>query len=130
MLTIQLDSPVPLADQLVTGIRCAIALREVRAGDPLPTVRQLAGDLGINMNTVSRAYRVLEASGLVTTVRGRGSVVAAEQERPTADPAATRDALALALRSVLADLRLAGLQRGDASALIEQELDALWQEND
>lgn len=130
MLTVRLDSPVPLAEQLVSGIRCAIALREVRAGDPLPTVRQLAGDLGINMNTVSRAYRVLEASGLVTTVRGRGSMVAAEQERSAADPDASRDALTLVLRSVLADLRLSGLQKGDASALIEQEVDAFWQEND
>jgi len=63
-------------------------------------------------------------------VRGRGSVVAADQERSAADPDASRDSLTLALRSVLADLRLAGLQRGDASALIEQEVDALWQEND
>lgn len=130
MLTVRLDSPVPLADQLVGGLRCAIARREVRAGDPLPTVRQLAADLGINMNTVSRAYRALEASGLVSTVRGRGTVVTAEQERASADPAATREALTQSLRGVLADLRLAGLQRGDASALIEQELAETWQEDE
>jgi len=130
MLTIRLDSPVPLADQLVSGLRCAIARRQVRTGDPLPTVRQLAADLGINMNTVSRAYRALEASGLVSTVRGRGTVVAAEQERPTVDPAATRQVLAQSLRGVLADLRLAGLARGDASALVDQELSTIWQEDD
>jgi len=130
VLTIRLDSPVPLADQLVSGLRCAIAQRLVRSGDALPTVRQLAADLGINMNTVSRAYRALEASGLVSTVRGRGTVVAAEREHPAADPAAARKELAQSLRGVLADLRLAGLTRGDASALVEQELATIWQEED
>lgn len=130
MLTIRLDSPMPLADQLVSGLRCAIARREVRTGDALPTVRQLAADLGINMNTVSRAYRALEATGLVSTVRGRGTVVAAEQERGAADPAGARAALAQSLRNALADLRLAGLDRGDASALIEEELSQIWLEKD
>lgn len=130
MLTVRLDSSQPLTDQVVVGLRCAIAQREVRAGDSLPTVRQLAADLGINMNTVSRAYRVLETSGLVTTVRGRGTVVAAEVERPGADPDATRDALALSVRDALVDMRLAGLRRGEASALIEQKLEAIWQQED
>jgi len=127
MLTIRLDSSQPIADQLVAGLRCAIARREVRAGDALPTVRQLAADLGINMNTVSRAYRVLEASGLVTTVRGRGTVVSADREHPPANAVEAHETLVRAARNVLADLRLAGLRRGDARSLIQQEFDVIWQ---
>ena len=46
MLTIQLDSPVPIGDQIRLGLRRAIASGAVKPGDPLPTVRQLAADTG------------------------------------------------------------------------------------
>ncbi len=75
MLTIRLDSPVPLAEQIRLGIRQAIAAAELAPGDPLPAVRQLANDLGVNFNTVARAYRELEQEGLVISRRGRGTVV-------------------------------------------------------
>ena len=128
MLTIRLDSPVPLADQLVSGIRCAIARREIRQGDPLPTVRQLAADLGINMNTVSRAYRALESDGLVSTVRGRGTVVSAERARPASDAAGALEDLRLRLAAVLADVRLAGVERADVESWARDELHSLWME--
>lgn len=123
MLTVRLDSPVPLVDQLVAGLRGAIALADVVPGDSLPTVRQLAADLGINMNTVARAYRVLESQGLVTTVRGRGTVVSAHTER-SGTRAATDVAAGVA--GALIDARLAGLDRAAAESLVAQALSALW----
>jgi DNA-binding transcriptional regulator YhcF (GntR family) len=123
MLTIRLDAPTPLADQIVTGIRCAIASREVHPGEGLPTVRQLAADLGINMNTVSRAYRALEASGLVSTVRGRGTVVSANQASGAENGAAE---LRARVRSVLSDARLAGLDRPDTERLVRDEIQTIW----
>lgn len=66
------DSSVPLEEQVREQIREAIARGEVVAGDPLPSVRQLAGDLGIHWNTVARAYRRLRDEGLLVVGRGRG----------------------------------------------------------
>jgi len=126
VLTIHIESPVPLADQIVTGIRGEIARGGLRAGDPLPTVRQLAGDLGINLNTVSRAYRVLETSGLVRTKRGRGTVVVAERDARRAPAGKVRSELAARLGSVLADARLSGLDRRKVEELFARELALLW----
>lgn len=124
MLAIQLDSPVPLADQIVAGLRSAIARGEARPGDRLPTVRQLAADLGIHMNTVARAYRAVEALGLLSTVRGRGTVVTAATERP--DRAAAPRQVATGITAALADARLSGLDRAATEALVASALDALW----
>jgi GntR family transcriptional regulator len=123
MLTVRLDAPTPLADQIVTGIRCAIASRELRPGDGLPTVRQLAADLGINMNTVSRAYRALEATGLVSTVRGRGTVVSACHETGGRQAAEDLDAR---VRSVLSDARLSGLDRSATEGLVSGAIATIW----
>ncbi|MEC9372972.1 MAG: GntR family transcriptional regulator [Planctomycetota bacterium] len=122
MLSVRLDSPVPLVDQIAGGVRQAIAAGAIRPGDPLPTVRQLAADLGVNLNTVARAYRTLESAGLVTTRRGRGTRVASVEETPRGTTAQVRESLAARLRAVLADARLAGLDRKDIGDLVEHEL--------
>ena len=129
MLVLRLDAPEPLVDQIVTGLRGAIARGELVPGDALPTVRQLAADLGINLNTVARAYRTLEADGLVTAVRGRGSVVAAARSSQRVPIAGLRARLRAKLAAVLADARLAGLDRGAAERLVNDELERLWSED-
>jgi len=58
-------------------IRRAIALGDLRRGDVLPSVRQLAADLRINPHTVAQAYRELERDGLVSVRRGHGTFVTA-----------------------------------------------------
>ena len=63
MLIVRLDSEVPLVEQIVRGIRTSIATGAIREGDELPPVRQLANDLGINLNTVARASMVCMMSG-------------------------------------------------------------------
>ena len=126
MLTIRLGSPIPLADQIATGIRRAIASGEFGVGDALPTVRQLAGDLGINLNTVARAYRALEAAGLVLARRGRGTVVAAVRSLDVGSEEDVRQALELRLREVLVDARLAGLGVTEVRAMAKAGIDELW----
>jgi GntR family transcriptional regulator len=126
MLTIRLDSPTPLIDQIASGIRSAIARSELDVGDALPTVRQLAGDLGINLNTVARAYRALEAEGLVQTRRGRGTMVTATRSRQQGSKQETHMGLEQRLREVLVDLRLAGLPKGEARAMVNAQLTELW----
>ena len=76
-IQIQLDikSGVPFYRQIIDQVKAAMATESIGPGDRLPTVRQLAVDLSINPNTVSRAYTELELTGLVETQMGSGTFV-------------------------------------------------------
>ncbi len=67
----------PIYAQLQRGLRAAIAAGRLKPGDQLPTVRQLAVELKVNANTVSRVYVELERAGVIETKRGVGSFIAA-----------------------------------------------------
>jgi GntR family transcriptional regulator len=86
---IQIDprDPTPIYAQIERALRAAIAAGRLRAGDQLPTVRELAVDLRINANTVARVYGELERSGVLETRRGVGSFVSASpaKARPPAE---------------------------------------------
>lgn len=68
-------SPTPLYAQIASRIRVAIAAAELRSGDALPSVRQLAARLRLNPATVVQAYRDLEAEGFVEMRQGAGTFV-------------------------------------------------------
>jgi len=72
---LDLKSGVPFYRQVIDQVKAAIATESLSPGDRLPTVRQLAVDLSINPNTVSRAYTELELTGLVETQMGSGTFV-------------------------------------------------------
>lgn len=75
MFFVNNSHPMPLYAQLERTIRFAVATGKLRAGDQLPTVRQLAVDLRINANTVAKVYAELERLGVVETRRGVGTFV-------------------------------------------------------
>ncbi|MDR3573378.1 MAG: GntR family transcriptional regulator [Anaerolineaceae bacterium] len=79
---IKLDfrSNEPIYVQIARQIEQLVANGEIKLGDQLPTVRELATELRINFNTVSRAYRILDESRLISTQRGRGTYI---WEEPT-----------------------------------------------
>jgi len=81
LIKVDAKSFVPIYEQVKTEVRRLAAVGAVRPHDPLPSIRELAGDLLINPNTVARAYRELEQEGLITTQKGRGSFLAARRER-------------------------------------------------
>lgn len=66
----------PLSEQIREEIQRLIETGELAPGDPLPTVRQLASQLGVNFNTVARAYRELDQQARIVTRQGRGTFVA------------------------------------------------------
>ncbi len=68
-------SGVPFYRQIIEQVKFAIGRGDLRPGDQLPTVRQLAVDLSINLNTVIRAYRELELEGMLDTQQGTGTFV-------------------------------------------------------
>lgn len=99
---IDLRSPVPPFEQIRARIADLVAAGELPADTRLPSVRTLAGDLGIAPNTVVRAYRELEAAGVVRTARGKGTVVA------DAPPAPDDAAVGAAVERAVALARAAG----------------------
>ena len=75
LFRLDLHSGMPVYRQIIDQIRGGIATGAVKAGDQLPTVRQLAVDLAINPNTVIRAYRELEIRGMLETQQGTGTFI-------------------------------------------------------
>lgn len=79
-------SGVPFYRQIIDQVLLAVGDGRLAAGTQLPTVRQLAVDLSINLNTVARAYREMEIRGIVETQQGTGTFVASRKaERRTAE---------------------------------------------
>ena len=79
-LHIEIDfrSGVSITDQIVEQIYDRIVLGELRNGEQLPTVRDLAQQLKVNFNTVARAYRILDQAGVINTQHGRGTYILPE----------------------------------------------------
>jgi GntR family transcriptional regulator len=75
MVTLNYRDARPIYTQIVDGFREQIAAGVLQPGDKLPSVRELAGSLTINPNTIQRAYRELEAQGWIASVAGKGSFV-------------------------------------------------------
>ena len=74
-IDIDLTDHVPIYIQLMNQIKHMIVTDELKPGDQLPTVRQLAADLRINFNTVARAYRLLDEESIISTQHGRGTFI-------------------------------------------------------
>lgn len=78
------SSGVPFYRQIIDQVLLAVAGGRLKAGAQLPTVRQLAVDLSINLNTVAKAYREMEIRGIVETQQGTGTFVSARRPDPKA----------------------------------------------
>ena len=68
-------SRVPIYEQLIQKVKSLVYSGELRADDPMPSVRSLAAELAINPNTIQRAYAALEAEGVIYSLPARGSFV-------------------------------------------------------
>lgn len=112
----QVDSAAsqPLFDQLRTQIIDAVRAGELAAGTRLPTVRELAAELGLAVNTVARAYRELETAGMVET-RGRFGTFIARVDPADAMMAAAANAFAETARSL-------GVAKSDALRYVDTAL--------
>ena len=113
----------PLYQQLVDEIKTLIARGELAEGTLLPPVRQVASDLGVNLNTVAFAYRRLQKEGLIRVKNGSGAVVISQTLKEKPD-----DRLRAQLRTALTQLILSGLKPPEIKTLINEELDELLNE--
>jgi len=119
LVTIDPKDTVPIYAQIENAVRAAIATGRLKVGDQLPTVRQMAVDLGVNANTIARVYMDLEHMGVIETRRGIGSFVAASRSeaRPAADAAKRLRALIL---KILSDADGLGFTYDDVMRGLEQ----------
>lgn len=127
VIRIDLASTVPAYRQIADGIRAQLVHGAFAPGDQLPTVRQLAGDLGVHHNTVAEAYRTLAEEGWLELTRGRGATVL-----PRDAPRATREVQAgflRRLRELVAEASAAGLESGTLRSELEQMAQQLAQGN-
>lgn len=113
------SSGVPFYRQVIDQVLLAIADGRLRPGAQLPTVRQLAVDLSVNLNTVAKAYREMEIRGIVETQQGTGTFIAA---RPSdAKSKERKKALAALVDRFLANGEALGLPMADlVEAVVER----------
>ena len=105
---------IQLRNQIILGI----ATSTLREGDVLPSVRQLAEDIGINMHTVNKAYSVLRQEGFVTIDRRRGAIVSLDVDKLQA-----LDEMQKNLRVLLAKGRCKNITRQEIHDMVDEIFD-------
>lgn len=127
LLDIDLASQEPIFKQIRSQIVSAIATGELSPGDPLPSVRSLAGDLGVNMHTVNKAYAVLRDEGYVV-MRGRSGAFVADAAQ-TLSPARAQEQeqrMAQTLRKLATEFKARGGSRNEFMALADAQAQAVF----
>ena len=117
------SSGLAIYDQVVRQVKFAVAGQAIRAGELVPSVRELARELAINPNTVARAYRQLQDEGILAPVRGTGLAVAAGAARYCRSERVKL--IRQRLREVLLEGRHGGLEADQLRRLVENELVAI-----
>jgi GntR family transcriptional regulator len=124
-LTVDTNDKRPLYQQIVDGVKALIARGDLREGATLPSVRQVAGDLGVNLNTIAVAYRRLQEEGFLSIRHGTGTIVLSRRAR-----AVEEDELRQPLRTALTQLILAGRSNEEITAAVQKELEFIHQKGD
>jgi GntR family transcriptional regulator len=125
VIRIDLGSPAPAYRQVANALRALLVAGAFPVGKPLPTVRQLAVDLGVHHNTIAEAYRVLAEEGWLDLRRRHGAIVL-DRSRPRPSREA-RPSLVQRLRELTAEAQAAGLAPGviaDSMRVVATELTA------
>ena len=119
MVTINYKDSRPFYEQVKAELRRLVVSGVLPPGEKLPSVRELAGQLAINPNTIQRAYRELESEGYIVSVPGKGSFAAARE--PENDPRRTE--LLSRLRETARELRWLGMSAEEICAEIGGDTD-------
>ncbi len=121
MLDIRLEGKAPIYEQLYNGIAQLISAERLQPDEKLPAVREVAKQLGINPNTVQKAYAQLEQAGLIYSMPAKGSYVAPK----TNAAAALRAEAVKRLEVSLSDAKKNGIPKEDVAELV----DKIWSED-
>ncbi|MCI8370820.1 MAG: GntR family transcriptional regulator [Lachnospiraceae bacterium] len=115
IIEIDFNSDEAIYIQLTNQIIMGIAADSIREGDSLPSVRQLAENIGINMHTVNKAYSVLKQEGFITVDRRRGAIIALD-----ADKVRALEEMKKEFQVLLAKGRCKNISREEIHALIDE----------
>ena len=119
---INTGSPEPIYRQLIEQVRRRVAAGQLKAGDEIPSVRELAQALAVHPMTISKAYSLLEMEGVLERRRGLSMVVAAQHSG--AQPAASRiELLRPTLQKAADEARQLELPKAEVVGLFSQLLD-------
>jgi GntR family transcriptional regulator len=125
-IKIDLRSHTPAYRQIIQQIHARLLKGDLNPGDQLPTVRQLAVTLGINFNTVARAYRMLDKSGVISTQHGRGTYIV---ERPfTQKDQGRQKLLADLTRKYIRDAKYLGFSTAEVETAFHEEVERVMEE--
>jgi GntR family transcriptional regulator len=122
-ITIDSADQRPIYQQVADEIKTLIARGDLGEGATLPPVRQLAADLGVNMNTIATAYGELQNEGLIVVRHGSGARVTSR--RTSAESRPSREALRKSMRAALTQMMLSGMRRAEIMRLVVDELRGL-----
>jgi len=111
--TLETNTSVPLYRQLMDQVRRGVASGQLKPGETLPSVRDVAREIAVNPNTISKSYNLLEHDGVLTRQRGQGMVVAGPPDTPEA-------LLSPALARLIREAQQLGLSRAEVVRLIQQ----------
>lgn len=120
-ITIDETDRRPIYRQVADEIKALIARGSLSEGMALPPVRQVADDLGVNLNTIAAAYRELQKEGLLKVRHGAGATVLSRRLSQPSD-----NDLRKGLRASLAHMALAGLPRTEIAEIVNEELGDLF----
>ncbi len=123
MFTIDNMSRIPVYEQIVEQTERLLLSGEMKPGDPMPSVRGLAAELGVNPNTIQKAYAELDHRGMTTSVPGRGSFL---REDATEQLVAYLNENALPeFKNMLKGMFIAGATKEEVLRFVSQLLDEL-----
>ncbi|WP_062351368.1 GntR family transcriptional regulator [Bacillus kwashiorkori] len=128
IINLDLQSDVPIYLQLRNKIIEGIASKELVAGEPLPSVRMMAADLGVNMHTINKAYQLLKQDGFILIHRQKGVVV-----NPDGMPEVTneyRQSLKDALRPIIGEAIARGMSAKDFQVVCAEIFSQITREVD
>jgi GntR family transcriptional regulator len=114
----------PIYRQVADEIKSLIARGELEEGVALPPVRQVATDLGVNLNTIAAAYRELQKEGLLKVRHGAGAFVSSRRSAQQTDAELRKK-----LRAGLTHLALAGLPKSEVVEIVNEEIRQLYKLN-
>ena len=126
-LEIDFRSGIPIYLQVVERIKERLAAGQLRPGDQLPTVRSLAMELRVNFNTIARAYRIMDDSGIISTQQGRGTYIL-ELPSPEVSESIRQKALQELTRRYLADAERLGVSQEELEGVLNKQV-RQWNEN-
>jgi GntR family transcriptional regulator len=112
------SSGVPYYRQIVNQVILGVANGVLEPGEQLPTVRQLAVSLQINLNTIAKAYNELELRGVVNTQQGTGTFIS--ETRPELDPKEKEKGLERLCRTFLDEVAATGASTSEAIAALKE----------